>query len=369
MTGMTETGQRDGSTPAPPARGLINPALLEQLRKTVVSVTEPWWRGERIGRNGLIYGANIAGSRPPLFWCFQGYEEFANFAAALGPDQPLYGMRSGHLVVATSAEIHLHLAINYAEDLQSLGLPGPLFLGGNCQGALLAQKIAQILTAAGRPVSLLIGLNPFIFSPYSGRTALIVGQYDCTNPFLRFHDAEAVARANLPHCSMDILPSEHGRIFSGRILDLLSDVVRRRMDEAMGTFPGSFPAWSLNADIAAPAAMTMAPGSLCDVPVTLRNTSDMPWAPTGESGLWLGNHWRHADGSVLHWLDGRQRLEHVLRPGEVADLVLLVRAPAREGDYLLEVDIEHAGVMWLSEIGVRPAICRARVQVEARTAG
>lgn len=126
-------------------------------------------------------------------------------------------MRSGHLVVETSAENHLHMALLCAAELHSLGLAGPLFIGGKCQGALLAQKIAQLLMTSGRAVSLLIGLNPFLFEPYPGRAAFILERYDLTNPLHRFHDAEAVLRANLPHCTIDTLPSGRERAVSGVI--------------------------------------------------------------------------------------------------------------------------------------------------------
>ncbi len=355
------TRPRDFPDAAPARQGLIDPALLDRLRQTVGAVTRPWWQGEVVSENGLIYGVNIGGSRPPLVWCFQGYVEFAAFADALGPDQPVYGMRSGHLVVETSAENHLHMALMCAAELHSLALAGPLFIGGNCQGALLAQKIAQLLMTSGRAVTLLIGLNPFLFEPYPGRAAFIFGRYDLTNPLHRFHDAEAVLRANLPHCTIDTLPSEHGKLFSGKILSLLSDLVRQRMDQASGTCPGSFPIWSLRADLAVPSRMAMTAGSLCTVPVTLRNTSDVIWAPTGESGLSVGNHWRHPDGGMVQWLDDQQPLNHPLPPGGSVDMDLLVRAPGTEGEYLLEVDVEHAGVMWLSELGGERATCRVSI--------
>ncbi len=361
---MTETfgsGRQEAPVTAPRPRDLIDPDLLDRLRATLVSVTQPWWQGEFISKNGLIYGVNIAGSRPPLFWCFQGYEEFAAFGRALGPDQPLYGMRSGHLVAPTSAENHMHMAVILASEIHSLALAGPLFLGGNCQGALLAQKIAQILIAAGQAVSLLICLNPFIFMPYSGRAAMIVGRYDATNPFHRLHDADAALRANIPHSTVDILPSEHGKLFRGTIVTLLSDIVRRRMDEASQTHTGSFPVWSIQAAITAPAAMTMTVGSLCDVQITLRNTSDIAWAPTHQSGLSVGNHWRHADGSMVQWLDGLTSLNHPLLPGDSVDLVIMVRAPRRKGQYLLEFDVHHAGIMWLSEMGVKISSCEVSV--------
>lgn len=349
-----------------PRRAFVDPDLLGQILKTVASLTKPWWRGEVVSENGLIYGVNTGGSRPPLFWCFQGYQEFANFARALGPDQPLYGMRSGHMVVETSRENHIHLSLIYAAEIQSLGLSGQIFLGGNCQGALMAQKTAQILIAHGSSVALLISLNPFFFTPYSGRAALIVGRHDITNPLQRFHDAEAVLRANMPHCSVDTLPSEHGKLFAGRIVSLLSDIVRRRMDEAAGTFPGSFPVWSLRAEFSLSAPPVMAPGSLCDVAVTVKNTSDMAWEPTQQSGLSVGNHWRSPDGStVLQWLDGMAALSEAILPGASADLSLLVRAPAAEGDFQLEIDLEHAGIMWLSELGGPRTTCTVSVNPAA----
>jgi hypothetical protein len=345
------TGQQD----------LLDPVLLPQLRKTIVSVTEPWWQGEMVSANGLIYGLNLSGARPPLFWCFQGYDEFAALARGLGPDQPLYGMRSGNLVLPATAGNEFHMALNYAQEIHSLGLKGPLILGGNCQGSQMAQKMAQILIAASVPVSLFVCLNPYLFSPYPGRTAVIVGQYDVTNPFHRFHKAAALLRANIPQATVDILPSEHGKVFSGGALAQLCEVVRRRMDEAAGTYPGGFPLWFRQAEISAPSELTMAAGSLAEVPVVVRNTSEDEWGPSSQSGLSAGNHWRNTDQSILQWLDGSQSFDAPLMPGEAVELSLLVRAPDKAGDYLLEIDVEHAGVLWLGETGVKTAVCKALV--------
>lgn len=341
--------------------GLVDPALLLQLSKIIVSVTEPWWQGEMVSENGLIYGLNLSGSRPPLVWCFQGYDEFAAFARGLGPDQPLYGMRSGNLVLPATAVNEFHMALNYAREIHSLGLKGPLILGGNCQGSQMAQRTAQILIAASVPVSLFVSLNPYLFSPYPGRAAVIVGQYDVTNPFHRFHKAAALLRANIPQATVDILPSEHGKAFSGEALAQLCEVVRRRIDVAAGTYPGGFPVWSRQAEISAPSELTMAAGSLAEVPVMVRNTSDTEWVPTALSGLSVGNHWRNTDQSIVQWLDGSQSFDAPLMPGEAVSLSLLVRAPDKAGDYLLEIDVEHAGVLWLGETGVKTAVCKTHV--------
>ena len=51
---------------------VIDPALIVEIRDKIVSVTQPWWRGDVISEKGLIYGRNIGGSRPPLVLVFPG---------------------------------------------------------------------------------------------------------------------------------------------------------------------------------------------------------------------------------------------------------------------------------------------------------
>ena len=52
------------------------------------------WHGERMFSGSLLVGYNTAGPRPPIFWFLQEYPEAAQLAKYLGPDQPLYAMRS-----------------------------------------------------------------------------------------------------------------------------------------------------------------------------------------------------------------------------------------------------------------------------------
>lgn len=361
------TGSADGMQEAHLAessnRGhLVEPLLLERLRATLVSVTAPWWRGERVSANGLIYGLNTAGSRPPLFWCFQGHEELVALARALGAEQPLYGMRSGYLVVDYGPETLFHLGLVYAEEILSLGLPGPYLLGGNCQGGLLAQKTALALTSSGHAVSLLAVLNPLAAAPYAGPAAFFLGRYDHTNPFRRFHDADALWRANYPRCTLDILPSEHGKLFGGLVLERFAERLAARLAEASRGHCGAFALTEYRAGIEVAGDMRAVAGSLIEIPVTVRNTSSVTWAPTGQSQLWVGNHWRDADGRQILWLEAQEPLAHPVMPGACVDLSLTVRAPDAPGEYLLDIDMEHAGIAWLSEMGHPCATCRVRVE-------
>lgn len=343
---------------------MIDLGLVRRLRETVVSVTAPWWRGERVSANRLIYGLNTGGHRPPLLWCFQGYEEFAALAQALGPEQPLYGMRSGHLVVDYSPINQLHLVLAYAEEVLSLDLPLPVLIGGNCQGGHLAQRIAHYLTLIGRPVALLAILNPLAAAPYAGPTALIRSRYDDTNPTKRFHGAEALWRINYPHGTADTIPAQHGRVFQGAPLRHLVRVLGQRLAQAADAFPGTFPLAAYGADLKAPDACRVAPGELFEIPVEVTNTTAHPWPATAQSQLWVGNHWRDAAGRTLQWLDAREPLGRGLAPGQSADLTLTLRAPETPGDYRLDLDLEHAGIAWFSELGNPSALCRVQVAAE-----
>ena len=340
---------------------VIDPALIVEIRDKIVSVTQPWWRGDFISENGLIYGCNIGGSRPPLFWCFQGYQEFDALAQALGPDQPLYGMRSGHLIIAPSQDDYLHMAYAYAQEILSLGLPEPLVLGGNCQGALLSQKTAQVLMAHDHAVALLIALNPPVITPYVGNAAFIVGRYDKFNPFQRFHDADAILRANLPRCSIDTLPSRHGELFLEPMLTLLVQLLRKHIDTVQDSYCGSFAEWSLQASFEVSAPKTMEPNRIYEIPLTFYNNSGTTLGSKAQSGFSLGNHWCDAGGTVVQWLDGLRPLMHPLEPGNHVDLTLWVRSPHKEGIYQLEIDLEHAGSFWLSELGVKRALSNITV--------
>ena len=66
----------------------------------------------------------------------------------------------------------------------------------------------------------------------------------------------------------------------------------------------------------------------------------------------IGDRWLTANGSaVVNDLDSRTTLPHDLRPGDEAELVLIVTAPPIEGEYLLEIDMVHEGVTWFYQKG------------------
>ncbi|MFN3546104.1 MAG: AMP-binding protein [Mesorhizobium sp.] len=96
---------------------------------------------------------NEDGTRVPLFWCFNSpAREMGSLAPQLDADQPLYGLYSGGRLFAPSDEMLDRLAKHYAAEILALDPTGPCHLGGNCRGGWIAERLEQLLTAAGKPV-------------------------------------------------------------------------------------------------------------------------------------------------------------------------------------------------------------------------
>lgn len=108
----------------------------------------------------------VGGSKPPFFYLHGEWRGVAFYchplAHALGADQPFYalgpytfdGMRVPPTLEAV-AKIHL-------ESLRSIQPEGPYFLGGWCNGALIAYEMARQLCAQGQAVDLLVQIDGIV---------------------------------------------------------------------------------------------------------------------------------------------------------------------------------------------------------------
>ena len=135
------------------------------------------WPGLRPTRDRLLAGLNLSGSKPPLFWVFQGGEEFAALAEALGPDQPLFGFRSGHLVFRYDEDNVREVARRYVDDMLEAHPEGPFSLGGNCQGGILALAMGRRLAELGRMPELLVLMEwTFRLKSYPGPVLFLDGE-------------------------------------------------------------------------------------------------------------------------------------------------------------------------------------------------
>ena len=114
-----------------------------------------------------MIGLNTTGTRIPLFWCLQRYQELAQLARYLGPDQPVYGMRNGHKVMERGDENIEKLAAHYVDEILALCPAGPLFVGGNCGATRVSFAVARQLAERGRTPALLVMHEKFVPRAYA----------------------------------------------------------------------------------------------------------------------------------------------------------------------------------------------------------
>ncbi|WP_096788080.1 non-ribosomal peptide synthetase [Rhodobacter sp. CZR27] len=238
--------------PAPDAARL-EAALLERQRPYLSS-----WSGERVSPAGLLFMRNAGGGQPPLFWCFQGFQEFRQlaerFATRFAPDRPLVGMRSGHLIMDYDDPSLDALTSAYAREVQALWPEGPVYLGGNCQGGRVAHRLARQLRRQGRETALLILMEESLFEPHAGRLALVFGRDSKLNPWRDGGDPGPLLAERYPGlASVDIVPGAHGQFFEDRHVDDLARALATRLDEACaaGRDPRASPADRREADLPA----------------------------------------------------------------------------------------------------------------------
>ncbi len=103
------------------------------------------------------------GSKPPLYFVhgvgggmFWGY---TNLSRCLGPDQPVYALKSRAMDGEEEFSRIEAIAAQYVADVRKLQPKGPYHLGGYCFGGNVAYEMARQLLAAGETVALLAIMN------------------------------------------------------------------------------------------------------------------------------------------------------------------------------------------------------------------
>jgi hypothetical protein len=96
----------------------------------------------------------------------------------------------------------------------------------------------------------------------------------------------------------------------------------------------------------------------------VKNESQLTWPyggqPDGKYQISAGNHWLDQSGNTVD--DARGALAYDLRPGDTAEVLIMVTAPVVRGSYTLEFDLVQEQVTWFSEKGSEPL--RVKVLVE-----
>ena len=187
--------------------------LSPEIHQKLFSMTRSW-QGQRVKSDSLVFGLNTEGSKQPLYWCFQGFREFKLLASHLGPDQPVYGMRSGHLVMEYTKDNLQNLSEHYVREIRAVQPNGPYLLGGNCQSGTIAWEIAQRFQEQNETITLLAILDISIPRPYPGRIAFFFGKESDHNPHRKFHAPTLGWRKFYPHgFSLDEISGAHAEFF------------------------------------------------------------------------------------------------------------------------------------------------------------
>lgn len=192
------------------------------------------WPGRKIGPRGLVAIANEAGSKLPLVWVFNSAHEFPALAEALGPDQPLIGLRSLNMVVRINRLVTWDervLANIYVEELDPWLGGRSFFIGGNCQGAPIAAAMARDLLLAGRDVRGFVAMEWVDLAPLPLVSTLLFGaESELHNPFLRDVDPLPLWSRIYRQHHIGILPGNHGTYFSRETVPALAG----HLQEALG---------------------------------------------------------------------------------------------------------------------------------------
>ena len=186
------------------------------------------WAGVRTHPDSFLVTRNEHGRRPGLFWCLQGQEELAQLSSHLGPHQPVHGMRSGHLIMDYTPGNIGALAVHYALEIVRRQPEGPIILGGNCQGGIIAREIALQLKTQGRHLPLLILMEPTEHPPYDGPVALLFGRDSIYNPYRSGPAPDPIFKSAYPAgFSVDFIKGAHGTFFDPSNVGSLARVLNR----------------------------------------------------------------------------------------------------------------------------------------------
>lgn len=322
----------------------------------LVSLTS-WWRGERTRPQSLLYGQNTNSTRAPLFYCSATSTDFDDMAVALGPEQPVYGMRSGHLVMERTHSNLETLARYYVGEILSVQPNGRYFIAGYCRGVKLAFQIALELRRRGRQVGGLFLLEQTIPIWYPGRITLFFGRESFYNPERSFEGVEEKLKLFYPdHLAIKTLPGDHDAFWQKPSVDTFVSQLQAEIDEATSASPLAvenqerkplLPPEAHQAKIQTTKRLFVTPGEKkIRIKVRITNTSPVTWPSGNEDGPVLG-YWIKAvkmPAPIFH--DLGQSVPASLAPGESIVMPLEIQLPKRGKRYVIIIDLVDNRFKW-----------------------
>ncbi|MFT6736378.1 MAG: acyl-CoA synthetase (AMP-forming)/AMP-acid ligase II/acyl carrier protein [Kangiellaceae bacterium] len=334
------------------------------------------WQGKRSRPESLVFGMNVDAPAQAIFWCCQGFQEFSQLSKHLGIQQPIYGMRSGHLVMIKSQSNIESLAKHYVSEILTIQQQGPYIIGGNCQSAKIAFQIARQLQKLGHHISLLCLQEQVVPLKYSGRVALFFGDKSVNSPAHYFDDPQ---RSWLPFyshkVSVNAITGEHGRFFETPNIETLAAKIQAEIDKLKSVTVAHInpitpiptpilPTHARQANIQAPKQLFVARNEkVLQIMVKVTNASVVTWPAKIDSGIVVG-YWIYMAGIKPPIFYGLGKgLPKDLAPGKSITFPLEIVVPTKLGVYRVDVDLLDNGFAWFQFNGS----CVATITLDSRT--
>lgn len=276
--------------PVPHPGGLEGPvpardvSLGANLRRLALLTSD--WPGLPLDSPGTIRVLNPDAAGAPLFWCFNGRQEFPALAAALVDDRPVVGMRSLNQIVDYGPSRHfsdLNLAEYYADRILRHFGRIPCLVGGNCQAAPVAHGVAMRLLDAGARVDCLITVEAVTKRHYPGHMRLLFSASSVKyNPFLTQPAPQLAWDYHYQSCDWQVMPAVHGQFFAAGHVTLLAQAIAADTPDKSPSPPGA--GFDLHWTLASPGPCKA--GGVIDL------IAPAPIIGAGETtGLMLLAHW------------------------------------------------------------------------------
>jgi hypothetical protein len=209
-------------------------SLETQLKR--ISKLMQSWPGAPLGEYGTLRVLNAQGSKPPIFWCFNGAGKFPALAHELGPDQPLVGMRSLNQVLEVTAitpKESRALGEYYAGQLFEIFGTAECIIGGNCQAAPIMHAAALWMKLRATQVLHFVTLDAQLHRPYPGELRMLFGRNSASyNPYFgKTIDLDTAPALNWRYAitavKPEIIGGGHGEYFSPDNITSLAQAISR----------------------------------------------------------------------------------------------------------------------------------------------
>ncbi len=181
---------------------------------------------------------NEGGSNSPLYWCFNNWAEPLLLARVLGNNQPIAAMHSLHGAAEnwhTKTRLNEHLASRYLENITNVTGKNSFFIGGNCQGAPIAESIAIQAQERLNIKSSLITLDYVPRRQHQGPMLMLFGRESRYNPFLTNIDPISIWQSKHNNFAWGIIDGNHGEYFKEPAINQLRWFIEKMVNNFVPT--------------------------------------------------------------------------------------------------------------------------------------